>query len=154
QGQLEAAEEQFKAAADRETDDLLVHAGRVALYEQAGRQAELANQLSTLATQLKSKQAQAGLYRRRARIPAEVLGDVQAAKESYEKALELHPDDSLTLHQLARLCGEQGDLVRAVELRERAAALSEPARAAVLLCEVGEICEERLADEQGALRAY
>ena len=54
-----------------------------------------------------------------AKVAAENLGDPHAAQQSYEKALDLEPEDVTTLHAFARLCGEGERWTRAVELREQ-----------------------------------
>ncbi len=153
-GDTHGAEETFKAAADREPDDLLLQAGRVALFRRAGKYPDLAAALATLITLVKSKEAQARLYRQLARVAGENLGDTNTAQNSYEKALELSPDDVTTLHAFARLCGETGRWARAVELREQAAKSANVARAAALLCEIGDIYVDKLSDDESGRKAY
>jgi len=153
---IDGAEETFKQAADREPDDLLLHAGRVSLFRRAGKYPDLATSLSNLITVVKSKKAQAALYRQLARVAGENLGDANTAHHSYEKALELQPDDVTTLHAFARLCGENGRWAKAVELRERAVGHAGAAveRASILLCEIGDIYRERLEDDESARKSY
>jgi tetratricopeptide (TPR) repeat protein len=154
-GDTDGAEQTFKAAADREPDDLLLHAGRVSLFRRSGKYPDLASSLTMLITVVKSKQAQARLYRQLARVAGENLGDANTAQNSYEKALELQPDDVTTLHAFARLCGENGRWQRSVELRERAVkAGAAVERASLLLCEIGDIYRERLEDDDSARKAY
>jgi len=150
----EAAETAFNAAADRDPDDLLVHAGRVMLYRKHGKWAELAAALKALIGLVRSKAAQARLHRQLARVAGEHLGDQKTAHEHYEKALELTPDDVTTLHAFARLLGDAGKWARAVELREQAAKSAAGTRAAALLCEIGDIYEKRLSDDDSARRSY
>lgn len=149
-----AAETSFNAAADRDPDDLLVHAGRVMLYRKHQKWAELAEALKAIIGLVRSKEAQARLHRQLARVAGEHLGDQKTAHEHYEKALELSPDDVTTLHAFARLLGEAGKWARAVELREHAAKSAAGARAAALLCEIGDIYEKRLSDDESARRSY
>ena len=59
-----------------------------------------------------------------------------------------------TLHAFARLLGEGGKWARAVELREQAAKTAAGTRAAALLCEIGDIYEKRLSDDDSARRSY
>ncbi len=151
------AEAAFDEAGQKEPDDLLCHAGRVALYRRSGKWAELSAAIKTLIGFVRSKEAQARLYRQMARVAGEQLGDAKAAQESYEKALELQPEDVTTLHAFARLLGETGRWARAVEMREKAAQKVSPeagARAAALLCEIGEIYEKRLTDDENSRKAY
>ena len=129
------ARQAFKAAADREPDDLLLHAGRVMLYRQRGKYAELAAALKALIGARASRsRRRRGCYRQLARVAGEHLGDQKTAQQSYEKALELQPDDVTTLHAFARLCGETRAAGRArsscASRRPRAPA---GARAAALL---------------------
>jgi tetratricopeptide (TPR) repeat protein len=153
-GQADEAESSFNAAADRDPDDLLVQAGRVMLYRRHQKFAELATALKAIIGLVKSKEAQARLHRQLARVAGEHLGDQRTAQENYEKSLELAPDDVTTLHAFARLLGEGGKWARAVELREHAAKTAAGARAASLLCEIGEIYEKRLNDDESARRSY
>jgi tetratricopeptide (TPR) repeat protein len=151
------AELAFDEASLKEPDDLLCHAGRVALYRRAQKWAELSTAIKTLIGFVRSKEAQARLYRQMARVAGEQLGDVKGAQESYEKALELQPEDVTTLHQFARLLGETGRWARAVEMREKAAqklAANAGPRAAAIFVEIGEIYEKRLSDEENARKAY
>ena len=53
--------------------------------------------------------------------PASSSAITRRRTSSYEKALELQPDDVTTLHAFARLLGDAGKWARAVELREHAA---------------------------------
>ncbi|MCU1280839.1 MAG: serine/threonine protein kinase, partial [bacterium] len=150
----DGAEAAFNAAADRDPDDLLVHAGRVMLYRKHQKWAELATALKAIIGLVRSKAAQARLHRQLARVAGEHLGDQKTAHEHYEKALELLPDDVTTLHAFARLLGDAGKWARAVELREHAAKSAAGARAAALLCEIGDIYEKRLSDDDSARRSY
>ncbi|MDB4968944.1 MAG: repeat-containing protein [Myxococcales bacterium] len=150
----EAAEAAFTAAADRDPDDLLVHAGRVMLYRKYQKYNELAVALKAIIGLVKSTQAQGRLHRQLARVAGEHLGDQKTAHEHYEKALELQPDDVTTLHAFARLLGDAGKWAKAVELREHAAKSAAGARAAALLCEIGDIYEKRLSDDDSARRSY
>ena len=149
-----SAEASFNAAADRDPDDLLVHAGRVMLYRKHAKYNELAAALKAIIGLVRSKEAQARLHRQLARVAGEHLGDQKTAHEHYERSLELQPDDVTTLHAFARLLGDAGKWARAVELREHAAKTAAGARAAALLCEIGDIYEKRLSDDDSARRSY
>ncbi len=153
-GQAGEAESSFNAAADRDPDDLLVHAGRVMIYRKNQNYAELATALKAIIGLVRSKEAQARLHRQLARVAGEHLLDQKTAHEHYEKALELAPEDVTTLHAFARLLGESGKWARAVELREQAAKTAAGTRAATLLCEIGDIYEKRLNDDDSARRSY
>ena len=103
---------------------------------------------------MRSKEAQARLHRHLARVAGEHLADQKTAHEHYEKALELAPEDVTTLHAFARLLGEAGKWARAVELREQRPRPPAGTRAAALLCEIGDIYEKRLSDDDSARRSY
>ena len=133
---------------------LLVHAGRVMIYRKNQNYAELATALKAIIGLVRSKEAQARLHRQLARVAGEHLNDQKTAHEHYEKSLELAPEDVTTLHAFARLLGEGGKWARAVELREQAAKTAAGTRAATLLCEIGDIYEKRLNDDDSARRSY
>ncbi|MEO6954779.1 MAG: hypothetical protein ABI321_23465 [Polyangia bacterium] len=151
---LEVAGVLFDEAASREPDDLLVHAGRVALYERTARYAELAKALGALVRIVESTSAQASLHRKLARVSIEQLNDVATAHESYERLLEINPEDVSVVESFVRLCAEGSKWARAIELAERAATLTEGDRAAELLRYAGDITERNLADDDAALRFY
>ena len=151
---LDVAAVLFDEASAREPDDLLVHAGRVALYERTGRHAELAKALGSLVRIVESTSGQASLHRKLARVSIEQLNDVATAHESYERLLELDPEDISVVESFVRLCVEGSKWARAIELAERAADLTVGDRAAELLRYAGEITERHLADDDTALRFY
>lgn len=149
--ELAIAEAAFDAAADRDPDDLLVHAGRVLLFRRQGRPAELATALEAMIGLATS--ARARLHRQLAQVARDQLGDSRRALNHYEEALALEPGDVTTLHALARLVGEGGKWERAIALRQEAAVRAGAVRAAGLWCEVGEI-HRQLGEEERARQAY
>jgi tetratricopeptide (TPR) repeat protein len=152
-GDVREADGAFSAAADREPDDLVLHAGRVVLYRRAGKNAEEAQALNSLIGSVRAADAKARLYRQLAMLASDRLKDNALAQQSYEKALELSPDDVTTLHAFAQLCGETGKWQRAVELREQAIQKAPETRSAGILVEIGEIYEKRLNDDEKARNA-
>ena len=151
---LDVAAVLFDEASAREPDDLLVHAGRVALYERTGRHAELAKALGSLVRIVESTTAQVSLHKKLARVSIEQLNDVAAAHESYERLLEIDPEDVSIVESFVRMCAEGSKWGRAIELAERAADLTEGDRAAEFLRLAGDITERNLADDDAALRLY
>jgi tetratricopeptide (TPR) repeat protein len=154
EGQLETATALFDEAASREPNDLLVHAGRVVLFERTERHAELSTALQALSGVVESTTAQASLHRKLARVSARHLNDVATAHESYERLLELEPEDVSVIEAFMYLCAEGGKWTRAIQLVDQAAALAEGERAAELLRYAGEITERQLNDDDGALGYY
>ena len=78
-GQQSEAEAAFKESADREPDDLLLHAGRAMLFRRSARYADLSAALSSLISLVRSKEAKARLYRQLAQV-GERLGDTPTAQ--------------------------------------------------------------------------
>jgi tetratricopeptide (TPR) repeat protein len=149
------SEQSFNEAIERDPDDLLCQAARVTLYRRASKWTELSVALKALIGLVRSKEAQARLYRQLARVYGEQLREPRESEACYQKALDLAPDDVTTLHAFSRLLDETGKWPRAVELREQAArSATDGARAAALLCEVGDIYEKRLTDDESARKAY
>jgi tetratricopeptide (TPR) repeat protein len=152
-GQQGEAEQAFKESAEREPDDLLLHAGRAMLFRRAARYSDLSAALSSLISLVRSKEAKARLYRQLAQV-GERLGDTTTAQQSYERALDLEPEHVTTLHAFSRLCSETGRWAKAVELDERAVQSAQGERAAELLCEIGDIYVRRLSDDDKGRNAY
>jgi tetratricopeptide (TPR) repeat protein len=150
---LPEAEPLFAEAAERESDDLLVHAGRALLFRRTRRFSELRDALTRLVGLVHSATAKARLYRQLAAV-GEEMRDSSTAQSAYEKALELEPENVTTLHAFSRLCSETSAWDRAVELDERAARLAEPHRAAEILCEIGDIHVRRRSDDTAARQAF
>ena len=144
----------FEEAANREPKDLLVHAGRAILFERTDRHAELAAALQALVGLVESTTAQIQLHKKLARVSAEHLNDVATAHESFERLLELDPDDAGVIEAFMRLSAEGGKWARAIELSDRAAALTEGDRSAELLRYAGELSERHLGDDDAALGYY
>jgi tetratricopeptide (TPR) repeat protein len=153
-GLLDVAAALFDEAATREPNDLLVHAGRAILFERTDRHAELATALQALTEIVESTTAQATLHRKLARVSAQHLNDVATAHDSYERLLELEPEDVSVIEAFMHLCAEGGKWTRAIQLVDQAAALAEGDRAAELLRYAGEMSERQLNDDDAAQGYY
>ncbi len=154
EGLTDVAATLFDEAASRGPDDLLVHAGRVHLYERTDRHADLAAALKALTKLVESSTGQVSLHRRLAKVSVEHLNDVATAHDSFERLLEIEPENVTVIEAFVRLCAEGGKWARAIELIDRAVSFSEGDRAAELLRFAGELSEKHLADDDAALSYY
>ena len=104
---------------------------------------------------VKDREQRVAMLRRIAELWERDLHDPPAALSALERLAALDPDDSTTLralYRIYRLGNRWGDLVAL--MGAEAARCPDSWRKAVLLCEVGDIYEQRLGDPEGALRAY
>ncbi|HTE53589.1 MAG TPA: hypothetical protein VK698_22190 [Kofleriaceae bacterium] len=153
--QHRSAEELFQRAVRAEPRDLTARIGLAAVMRRTQRSADLAAVLSELADLCVNEANQFDVLRELADVSAGPLGDRTRARAALERALELRPEDGQALHDLARLCDQERDWGRAVELRHRAVALATgDERVAELLLEIGGIEESQRRDDAAALAAY
>jgi tetratricopeptide (TPR) repeat protein len=154
-GQLRDAEESLREAVTREPTDPFARGTLVALYRMAGRWRELCDALGEFWPLLGVEKSRAALLCEIGRVARDKLADAGTARAAYELALEIEPGDVGALHALAQIFGDQGEVARAVELREAAvAAAGDSPRAAAILLEIGDLCERQLKDDERARRAY
>ncbi len=154
-GDVAGATESLGAATAKAPDDLVARAIEVAIHRKAGRWKELAKALEAQLDRMTTPLARSNLLRELGRVAKDRLGDVAQARKALEQALELDPEDATTLVELARLCEQDKDWKRAVELRERAveSAKGSP-RAAAILLELGELFSAHLGDDAAARSAF
>ncbi|MSP60684.1 MAG: hypothetical protein EXR72_10150 [Myxococcales bacterium] len=154
-GDLRDADDLLREATTRDPSDLLAHAARALCARAAGpsRVAEFAAALAAELELVENPATRADLLRQRARLASQ-LADLPTAEEAYGRALAIEPDDPTTLHELSRISFDLGRFPRAVELRERAAALQGGTLGAGWLCEVGAIHERHQGDDERARSAY
>ncbi len=116
------------------------------------RWADLATVLEIEANQAAEPAARALALYRIGRIQVSRLGNVEAGLEAMERAAAVAPDDVMVLEELARLyeLAQRYDaLVRALErLVDRA---QSPAEKVGRLQRIGQLLEEKLSDEAGAI---
>lgn len=148
------AEQCFALSSAQVNDDLLVHAGRALLHQRTGKPVELQKALEAMLGAVRSRGAEARLYRQLAQLALDQEHDLKKATAHFEKALELQPDDWLTIYALAQLQLETKNYKRATELILRAAQHAEGARAAALLSEAAKIFADKLDNEEQARAAY
>ncbi|HKE20125.1 MAG TPA: hypothetical protein VKB80_34865 [Kofleriaceae bacterium] len=154
-GQHRRAEEVFHRAARRSPDDFAARAGIAAIMRRSQRPADLAVVLDELIALCASEGNRFELLRELSALSAGPLGDRARARAALERMLTLRPDDVQVLHDLARLCDQERDWARAVELRQRAVELApDTARVGELLLEIGGIEESQRRDDAAALAAY
>jgi golgin subfamily B member 1 len=154
-GHLRDAEESLREAVSREPADVFARGVLVWLLRQANRWRDLCNAQNEFWPLLTVDKTRAMVLCEIGRVAREKLSDPKLARASFEKALEVVPGDVAALHALAQIVGDGGEFERAVELREAAAqAAGDSPRAAVILLEIGELCERHLKDDDRALRAY
>jgi tetratricopeptide (TPR) repeat protein len=154
-GQHHQAEELFRRAVRGAPGDLTARVGLASLMRRTQRPSELAVVLTELCDLCASDAVRFDLLRELAEVSAGPLADRPRARVAYERALEIQPDDGQVLHELARLCDQERDWGRAVELRRRAVDLAgDDARVAELLLEIGGIEESQRRDDAAALAAY
>jgi tetratricopeptide (TPR) repeat protein len=133
------------------------HAALRAIARIDRREGRFEDLLATLQLELGGLEGReaAVVHIRRGHILEDRLGKPEAALECYRAALEASPGfrpavDSL--HRLLRQLGRWDDL--ASLLREEARRGGDDASHAVDLFRLGELCEHRLSDAEGARRAY
>lgn len=148
------AEQCFALGQTQGPDDLLLHAGRALLHQHTGKPVELQKALEAMLGAVRSRGAEARLYRQLAQLALDQERDLKKATQYFEKALELQPDDWLTIYALAQLQLEDKGYARATELILRAATHAEGQRAAALLTEAAGIFATRLVQEDKAREAY
>ncbi|HWM87136.1 MAG TPA: hypothetical protein VNO33_14890, partial [Kofleriaceae bacterium] len=154
-GQHHRAEEMFQRAARRSPEDFTARVGLAALMRRTQQPAELAAVLTGMVDLSANDANRFELLRELSEVCAVQLGDRTRARAALEKMLEIRPEDVQVLHDLARLCDQERDWVRAVELRHRAVGLArDEARVAELLLEIGGIEESQRRDDAAALAAY
>ena len=135
-------DEAARAELDRLAQALDAWDAQVAAYEQAIAGADDPARVSELLGAI-------------ARVHDEKRGDPRAAIQTYERLLEVDPDDTSALDALEALHTMVGDWRGLVELLERKVERSyEPTVRAELLRRAGSVVEELLGDATGAIELY
>ena len=89
-----------------------------------------------------------------ARIEEEKLGDAKAATRSLQEAVEVEPENTRALRELARLLEEQEDFRSLAIVLLRLSALGDEAARASALLHLGRVCERELGEHRQATQAY
>jgi tetratricopeptide (TPR) repeat protein len=123
--------------------------------ERAGRFKDLVAALELEASLLKDKQEIVALYHRAGEVCEDYLGDVDAALARYRQVVERDPRYVPALASLGRLYYKSGrwDDLLGTYRRELEVTPRGPA-AAALLYRMGELCEERLGNDDEAVACY
>jgi tetratricopeptide (TPR) repeat protein len=82
------------------------------------------------------------------------LRDLQRAQATYQRVLELAPDQPDALDAVARMYEAQGAYDRAIAAYERRAAAADPSAKVLLFFKSAQLASERLGDSQGAEALY
>jgi len=151
-GDLVAAEESLRRAAQLAPDDPFCRAALAAVYRAGKRFDQLARVLAELSTRLISRDARAAVAREHAELLDEHLGDPATARAVLEKMIVDRPDDAEAMLVLARLCERDALWARAVELRRKAADVVAPEQRAEIWLDIAR-GEERRGDRDAALAA-
>lgn len=150
-----AAETHLREAIELAPEDVFAHTALVGLFRRAGKWRELVGAMERELTFDLSDAERARLHAEIGRIGVEHLKDLALSQEHLEKATEIRPEDPSLFHLLARVHDLRRDYPKAVELRKRAVeGFGSSYRAAVLLCEIGEIYARHLRDDEAAEAAY
>ena len=127
------------------------------LYPGLNRHSDLIRVLEKLAQLTPNLNDQAEIINRIGKIYREKLNQVEPAIESHLRVLKMVPENLPALEALGGLFREKSDFVQLVKVMERIAELvkkSEPKRAKELYLEAGAIYQEKIKDEDKALRSY
>ncbi|WP_428267132.1 hypothetical protein [Haliangium sp.] len=173
QGDGEAAEEAFSAAARQSPRDPISRLALAALYRAAERRRELVTVLARLVELVTDQALTVELLRELGLLYASEFNNTRRARETLDRALALIPDDAATLHGMALLSDRSQQWDEAIALRRRALAAAEAAAApsvtdgagaiaagappfspGALWLEIGHIEEEQHQDDDAALAAY
>ena len=155
---LDAPEEALRwydAALEQRPGDLeaLVGAGRLLI--QQGLWGELARLYEAELTTARTEATRASLAFRLAWLSERNLGDAEGAARWYERVLERDRDHLPSLLGLLRVEASLGRWPAWVtHMRTWADRAGDDVLAAALLCELGEVCEEELGDQEEAAAAY
>ncbi|MFQ5458635.1 MAG: hypothetical protein ACE5FC_09335, partial [Myxococcota bacterium] len=151
---LESAIESYGRAIDTADAPAAVLDGLARLQEKLGRHEDLIGTLRRLAEHVEGKEAQSELQVRMGEACARA-GDVAQAIACHERAAEIVPGQPETLAALHRLYAQDENwegVARALELR--VACATEPAQAAALATDLGEIFADRLGNAEAAEAWY
>lgn len=154
-GDTGSAEKHLADALENTPNDLFAHAALMGLYRRVGKWREL---VLTVERELELEQAdgeRARLHADIARIAMEHLEDLALAKQHLTKATELSPEDPSLCHLLAQVYDHLKNHEQAIKLRRKAVeGFGSSFRAAVLLCEIGEIYTRQLGEDDKAEAAF
>ncbi len=150
-----AAEKHLDVALELAPDDLFAHTALMGIYRRSGKWRALVGAIERELDFEPTPAEQARLHADIGRIAIEHLEDLALAEKHLDRAASLKPDDPSLYHLLAQVYDIQKNYPKAIELRRQAVeGFGSSFRAAVLLCEIGEIHSRRLKDDEAAEAAF
>lgn len=139
------------AVAEPDLDYLLNEADRLAAA--ADKWLDHGVLLEGIAPDVSDADLQVEVYRRLAVIQRDRLEDAAGARKTYERILELRPDDTDAITQLEALVRAAEDWPALLEVVQRQTDLADGAERVALLMRQAEVCEVRLGDVPRAIAA-
>jgi len=141
------------AAGEDDLPDWLARAER--LVERTGDHAGYVRLLEKVAPDVLDEERQLGILLRTGELARDRLADRELAKATYKKALDLRADDEralVALEGLHEALGEHKDLLEI--LKRRADIASDADAKRVILFKQARLCQNELADKEGAIAVY
>lgn len=121
---LSEAEEQYKIAISIDANDRFAHYWLATIYQKQGKNDEAIGEFLIAAKIAEPYPEQAHLIWRSLGILYEDKGDLQKAKEAYEKAISLNPNEAEDHYLLGLLYERLGNNEKAIEELQKAKALA------------------------------
>ncbi|HSD88479.1 MAG TPA: tetratricopeptide repeat protein [Kofleriaceae bacterium] len=122
--------------------------------ETAGRHKQLVEAIEREAELVGDRPLQVGLLHRAGTVLDDHVGDQEAALARFRKALELDPTFVPALASVGRIYYRAGRWVELLDVYERQAKASNATEAVALYYKMGELCEDKLGDNEAAMRWY
>ncbi|RMH42163.1 MAG: tetratricopeptide repeat protein [Deltaproteobacteria bacterium] len=142
-GDVQGAEAAWRQVLDLDEGDRDAHAQLARLYEQQQRWADLIDILGVAARFAGDADAERALRVRIARLYADAVGDMDAAADAWQAAVDLRPDDLDALEQLERVHAARGDWLSVQDvLMRRLDAVSTNAERAAIYRRLAAVAEQ------------
>ncbi|MDY0001702.1 MAG: hypothetical protein RBU30_10435 [Polyangia bacterium] len=154
-GEIGLCERHLNEAIELSPNDLFAHTALLGFYRRAGKWRELVQATERELEQSASDDDKARLHAGIARVAVEHLKDRVLAYRHIDLARRLRPDDPSICHLLAQVFDAERNHAEAIAMRRKAVeGFGSSFRAAVLLCEIGDIFARHLGDERQAETAF
>jgi tetratricopeptide (TPR) repeat protein len=141
------------ALGEHDLGDLLDQLDRLA--RASGRSSPYVELLREILPDVQDEELAFVIVMRVAKITRDELGDRAMAREYFEKALSLRPEDHAALDALEALHADNGDHRALLDiLRKKTDLASEPIERSKLLIRQAELCADKLDDVSAAIEAY